>query len=64
LLSKEGIPNNESIEDTFDDQAMYTILWGARYRRDKVERNQTPYLNPGGDLDQKSSFYPNANEFK
>lgn len=32
LLSKDGPPNNESIEDTFDDLALYSILW-ATYRK-------------------------------
>jgi hypothetical protein len=32
LLSKDAIPENESVEDSFLDLATYCILWAARYR--------------------------------
>jgi hypothetical protein len=38
LLSKDGPPNNESIEDSFDDLAMYCILWASRRKR--IKRDQ------------------------
>ena len=31
LLSKEGKPNNESIQDTFIDLANYTLIWKEDY---------------------------------
>src|SRR6187455_2474198 len=33
LLSKIGLPNFESIEDSFDDIATYVILWKCAYMR-------------------------------
>ena len=33
LLSKTGLPNFESIEDSFDDIATYVILWKCAYMR-------------------------------
>jgi hypothetical protein len=36
LLNKNGIPNNESIEDTFIDIANYILLW----RTDYIRRNK------------------------
>jgi hypothetical protein len=33
LLNKNGEPNNESIEDSFDDAIVYTTLWKADYMR-------------------------------
>lgn len=40
LLNKEDKPNNESIEDTFIDQANYTLLW----RSDYIRRNKRKLL--------------------
>jgi len=37
LLSSNNPPNNESILDSFDDIAVYTLLWKSRYiERSKV----------------------------
>jgi len=33
LLSNDMFPNNESIEDSFDDIIVYTALWKARHQR-------------------------------
>lgn len=42
LLNSEAEPNNESIEDTFIDQANYTLLWAdATLNRTKV-KSQIP----------------------
>lgn len=43
LLSKDGPPNNESIEDSFDDLAMYSILWQAR--RARLKETEPSKLN-------------------
>jgi len=32
LLNKKTKPNNESIEDTFVDAAIYSLLWKADYK--------------------------------
>jgi len=36
LLDSDSIPNNESVEDSFDDLICYALLWKCRYleRRD------------------------------
>ena len=33
LLNSDKTPNNESIDDSFDDLATYSILWGAMRKR-------------------------------
>ena len=35
LLNVGHIPNNESVEDSFDDLATYAILWKCRYLRNR-----------------------------
>lgn len=42
LLNKEGIPNNESIEDTFIDLANYLLLWRADYINRQIKNQLIP----------------------
>lgn len=42
LLNKEGPPNNESIEDSFDDLAMYCILWASKRKSMKTGGKTIP----------------------
>jgi len=37
LLSSGRVPNNESVEDSFDDLATYVILWKCRYLKQKQD---------------------------
>lgn len=43
LLNSNAIPNNESIEDSFDDIAVYIILWKC----DLLRRNYYKKVNSG-----------------
>lgn len=43
LLNSNATPNNESIEDSMDDIAMYMILWKAHWKRRELSLKSQPF---------------------
>jgi hypothetical protein len=56
LLNKKGTPNNESIQDSFDDLMTYAGLWGADYsERAELNRQIEKIEIAGGILVKRGS---------